>query len=141
MAAAEQDLVATPTGPAPLKPHHYPAWLVAFTALIFGAVVYSATLIAPYLDAFVALRRAEAAVAAGDRTAAEARLRDVLRLFPSSKAARIDMAVMLLADPSEAQQRRGLDYLAGITLGKSEWQRVSAVLPEKFRGAFTVTKK
>jgi len=141
MASAEQDSVASSVAPAPLKPHRYPAWLVAFTALILGVVVYSATLIPPYLNAFVALRRAEAAVAAGDRATAEARLLDVLRVFPSSKAARIEMAVLLLADPSEARQRRGLDYLGGITLGRYEWQRVSAVLPENFRGAFSPVKK
>ena len=141
MASAEQNSAASPVAPAPLVPHRYPVWLVAFTALILGAVVYSATLIPPYLDAFVALRRAEAASAAGNRAASESRLLDVLRVFPSSKAARIDVAVLLLADPSDAQQRRGLAYLDGITLGKYQWKRVSDVLPEKFRGAFSPVKK
>jgi hypothetical protein len=136
MTWAEQGVAASPVGPIPLKPHRYPAWLLAFTALVIGAFVYSATLITPYVKAFVALRRAEAAISARDRTVAEARLLDVLRLFPSSKSARVGIAVLLVADPSETQQRRGLDYLDGIKLNKYEWQRVSAVLPEKFRDAF-----
>ena len=141
MTSAEEGVAASAAVPLPLKPHRYPVWLVAFTALVLGAVVYSATLIGPYLEAFVALYRAKAAVAAGDRVVAEAQLLDVLRLFPSSKSARIEIAVLLLADPWEPQQRRGLDYLNGIMLGKYEWQRVSAVLPDKFRGAFGSVKR
>jgi hypothetical protein len=96
-------------------------------------------LVPPYLEAFVAVRRAHVALTAGNHAAAETYLLDALRWLPSSKAARIEIAVLLLADPSEAQQRRGLDYLAGIKLGKYEWPRVSAVLPDKFRNAFTTT--
>jgi hypothetical protein len=189
--------------PTSLKPHRYPAWHLAFTVLVIAAVTHSATLIPPYLEAFIGLCRAQAAVTAGNPTAAEAHLLEVLRLVPSSKfaridiavllladssgaqqlrvldyltgikldkyelqrvsavsstaaeahllgvlrldpsskSARIDIAVLLLADPSEAQQLRGLDYLTGIKLDKYEWQRVSAVLPDKFRNAFTSTKR
>jgi hypothetical protein len=140
MTSVEQDSVASVAAP-PLKPHRYPAWLVVFTVLILGAVGFSATLIPPYLEAFVGLRRAEAMIAAGDRAAAEARLLDALRVLPSSKAARIQMAVLLFADPSEARQQRGLDYLRGFTLDKYEWRRVSAALPEKFRSAFGRARK
>jgi len=141
MTSAEHGDGAPPVAPTQLKPHRYPAWLLAFAALVIGAVVYSATLIPPYLEAFVALRRAHADIAAKDRTAAEAQLLSVLQLVPSSKSARIDIAVLLLADPSEAQQRRGLNYLSGIKLDKYEWPRVSAVLPDKFRSAFTSTTR
>ncbi|HMA74766.1 MAG TPA: hypothetical protein VKP67_25230 [Xanthobacteraceae bacterium] len=141
MKTAERNSAGCADAPVPLRPHRYPAWLVFFTALLLGAILYSATLIPPYLDAFVALHRAKAAVAAGDRAASEARLLDVLHAFPSSKPARIEIAVLLLANPAEAQQRRGLGYLEGIKLGKYEWQRVSAVLPEKFRNAFSPVTK
>jgi hypothetical protein len=149
MTSAEQRIPPPPPLPpppppivrTPLKPHRHPAWLLAVSALVIGAVVYSATLIPPYLGALVAVRRAHEAIAAGDRTAAETQLLDVLRLVPSSKSARIDIAVLLLADPSEKRQRRGLDYLAGIKLDKYAWQRVSAVLPDKFRGVFTTVKR
>jgi hypothetical protein len=140
MTSTIQGVAAPPVRPIPLKPHRYPLWLLAFTTLVIGAVAYSATLIPPYFEAFVSLRRAEAS-SATDHAAAEAELLDVLRLFPSSKSARIDLAALLLADPSETQQRRGLDYLAGIKLDKYEWQRISAVLPEKFRGAFSSVKR
>ncbi len=66
---------------------------------------------------------------------------EVLRAFPSSKSARIEIATLLLADPQEGQQLRGLDYLGGIELYKYEWQRVSAVLPERFRNRFETVKK
>jgi hypothetical protein len=48
---------------------------------------------------------------------------------------------MLLADPEKAQQERGLGYLGGIVLGKHEWKRVSAVLPERFKDQFETVKK
>jgi hypothetical protein len=139
MTSAEQCVVGT--GPTPLMAHRYPAWLLGFTALVFAAVAYSATLIPPYLEAAVALTHGHRAVGAKDRTAAEAYYLDVLRLLPSSKAARLELAILLLAEPSEAQQRRGLDYLTGIKLDKHDWEKVSAVLPDKFRGAFTTTSK
>lgn len=141
MTSAELGAAAPPVRPAPLKAHRYPVWLLAFAVLVAATVVYSAALVPPYLEAFVSLRRAEAAIGAQNRSAAEERLLDVLRLFPSSKFARLDIAVLLLGDPSEAQQRRGLDYLKGVTLDKHEWQKVSAVLPEKFRGFFSSTKR
>jgi hypothetical protein len=95
----------------------------------------------PYLRAQNAMWRAEAALEKGDRGAAEVQLLDVLRAFPTSKPARIDLAVMLLADPDKAQQERGLGYLSGIVLDKREWRRVSAVLPERFRDQFERVKK
>jgi hypothetical protein len=140
MTSAEQYAAGPAIGPT-LQPHRYPAWLLAFAALVIAAVVYSATLTPRYLVAALALHRANVAVAAHDRATAEVRFLDALRLVPSSKAARIDIAVLLLSDPSEAQQRRGLDYLTGIKLGKYEWQRVSAVLPDKLRSAFTSTTR
>ncbi len=127
--------------PVPLKPHSYPLWLVAVAFLVAGAVAYSAIIVPPYLRAQNTLWRAEAALEKGDRAAAEVQLLDVLRTFPTSKAARIDIAVMLFADPDKAQQERGLGYLSGIALDKHEWRRVSAVLPERFKDLFQTVKK
>jgi hypothetical protein len=141
MTSAEQGVAASPIGLTPLKPHRYPIWLLGFTALVVAAVVYSTTLITPYIEAMAALTHGHRAVGAKDRTAAEAYYLDVLRLVPSSKAARLELAILLLAEPSEARQRRGLDYLAGIKLDKHDWQRVGAVLPDKFRGAFTTSTR
>jgi hypothetical protein len=141
MTSAEQGAAGPSMGPTPLKPHLYPIWILGFTALVIGAVVYSATLTPPYLEALVALRHGHEAIRAKDRAAAESHYLDVLQLIPSSKAARLELAILLLAEPSEARQRRGLDYLTGIQLDKHDWQRVSAVLPDKFRGAFTTTSK
>jgi hypothetical protein len=139
MTSAEQG--AAGIGPTPLKAHRYPAWLLGFASLVVAAVVYSATLIPPYFNAAVALTHGHWAVGAKDRTAAEAYYLDVLQLVPSSKAARLELAILLLAEPSEARQRRGLYYLTGIKLDKHDWEKVSAVLPDKFRGAFTTTSK
>ncbi len=140
MTSTEQ-AAAAPVAAVPLKPHRYPLWLIGFAVLVVGAVAYSAIRIPPYLNAFIALRRAEAAAATGHRTEAEADLRDVLRLVPSSKAARIEIAVLLFTDPAPAQQQRGLEYLEGITLDGPQWSRVSAALPENLRGAFQPVKK
>jgi hypothetical protein len=125
----------------PLKPHRYPLWLVAVALVVTGALVYSAILVPPYLGAYLTMRHAEGALAKGDRGAAQALFLDVLQAFPSSKSAHIEIAILLLADPAEAQQQRGLDYLNGINLDKYEWRRVSAVLPERFRNRFETVKK
>jgi tetratricopeptide (TPR) repeat protein/dienelactone hydrolase len=138
MTSVEQTLPSPPDTDAPLKPHQYPAWLIGFAVVIICAVAYSAILIPPYLSAFIALRRGEAAIAAGNRAEAEARLEDAVRLVPSSKAARLEIAVVLLGDPSPAQQDRGLDYLVGLKLKTYEQQRVTAVLPERLRGSLTI---
>ena len=138
MRPAEQNSAAARGG---LTPHRYPAVLVAFTVLILGAVAYSATLIPSYVQALVALHRAKMAIAAGDRAASEAGLLDVLRVFPSSEAARIEMAVLLLADPTEARQRRGLAYLDGLALDKYAWERITSVLPAKSRSASSPAQK
>jgi hypothetical protein len=139
--ASPEDHCDSSAAAVPLKPHSYPLWLVAVAFLVAGAVVYSAVLVPPYLGAYASMRRAEAALEKGDRTAAETQYLDVLRAFPTSKSARIEIAVILLADPAETRQQRGLDYLAGIELDKYEWRRVSAVLPERFQDRFQIVKK
>jgi|ERR1700678_1734881 hypothetical protein len=139
--AAPEDHGDSPEAPVPSKPHSYPLWLVAAALLVACAVVYSATLVPPYLGAYASMRRAGAALEKGDRVAAEVQFLDVLRAFPSSTSARIEIAIMLLADPAEARQQSGLDYLAGIKLDKYQWRRVSAVLPERFQDRFQTVKK
>jgi hypothetical protein len=139
--AAPEDRDDLTVAPVPLKPHSYPVWLVAGAFLVAGAVAYSAIIMPPYLRAQNAMWRAEAAIEKGDRGAAELQLLDVLSTFPTSKRARIDIAVMLLADPEKAHQERGLGYLGGIVLDKHEWKRVSAVLPERFKDQFETVKK
>jgi len=124
-----------------LAPHSYPLWLAAVAFLVACAVVYSAVLVPPYLGAYSSMRLAESALEKGDRAAAEAQLLDVLRAFPTSKSARIEIAIVLLADPAEARQQAGLDYLAGLKLDKYQWRRVSAVLPERFQDRFQTVKK
>jgi hypothetical protein len=125
----------------PIQAHRYPVWLVAFAIATLGAVFYSLIIIPPFLDAFVLMQRASSARKAGDPVIAEAQLVKVLQIFPTSKAARLDLAVMLLADPSDVQQLRGLDYLKGVTLDKYDWKRVSAVMPAKYLNLFSSTKK
>jgi hypothetical protein len=127
--------------PVPLKPHRYPLWLVGVAAIVVGAVIYSATLAPPYIHAQLTMWRADAALAKGDRPTAEADYRDVLRIFPTSRSVRLEMAILLLADRDVERQNEGLTYLEDMKLGKSEWARVSAVLPERFRGLFHTVKK
>jgi hypothetical protein len=140
MISFQQPSADAPDTDVPLKPHRYPAWLIGSVALIICAVIYSAILIPPYLGAFKALRHGEAAAAAGARAEAEASLGDALRLVPSSKAARIEIAVLLFADPSPARQDRALEYLEGVELDRYQWSRISAVLPERFRTVFTTIR-
>jgi len=139
--AAPEDHCDSAAALVPLKPHSYPLWLAAVAFLVACAVVYSAVLVPPYFGAYASMRRAEVALEKSDRAAAEAQYRDVLRAFPTSKSARMEMAIILLADPAEARQQRGLDYLAGIELDKYQWRRISAVLPARFQDRFQTVKK
>jgi hypothetical protein len=139
--AAPEDRCDSPVAPIQLKPHSYPLWLVAVAFLVACAVVYSAILVPPYLGAYASMRLAESALEKGDRAAAETQFLNVLRAFPTSTSARIEIAIMLLADPVGARQQSGLDYLAGIKLDKYQWRRVSAVLPERFQDRFQTVKK
>jgi hypothetical protein len=113
MAANETDCEVS-TRP-PIQPYRYPLWLIAFSVATITAFFYSLVLIPPFLGGYIHLQRASSARGAGDPEAAETQLLQVLQIFPTSKAARIDLAVMLLADPSEDEQTRGLDYLKGMT--------------------------
>jgi hypothetical protein len=124
---------SAPYARVPLRPHRYPAWLVASGIAIAIATAYSVVLLPSYLHAFYAVRRAEAAQAQGDRALAERSLLEALRFVPSSKETRIELAIVLFQDPSEEVQRRGLDYLYGLTVDNQEWKSITAAVPKKLR--------
>jgi hypothetical protein len=140
-AASAAPIAAQPGRRDPLPRHRYPAWLVAAGLSIIVATTYSATLLPSYLNAFCAIRIAEAAHARGDRSLAESKLLEALRIVPSSKSARIELAVVLFENPATDVQRRGLGYLQGITLDKAEWRRIDAVLPSEFRDYFQTVRE
>src|SRR5215468_8880236 len=83
---------SVPHARVPLRPHRYPAWLVASGIAIVAATVYSLVLLPSYLHAFCSVRRAEAAQARGDRALAERSFLEALHFVPSSKEARIGLA-------------------------------------------------
>ena len=127
---------APPARLEPLPRHRYPAWLVVAGAAIIAATIYSAILVPSYLNAFRAIRSAEAAQARGDRALAESKLLEALRIAPTSKSARIELATLLLGDPAADVQQRGLSYLVGLKLDRGEWQRIEAVMPSEYRDLF-----
>jgi hypothetical protein len=124
-----------------LRPHRYPAWLVASGIAIVMATVYSVVLLPSYLQAFYAVRRAEAAQAQGDRALAERTFLQALQSVPSSKEARIELAILLFQDPADEVQRRGLEYLYGLTVDNQEWKSIEAALPIRLRNDLQVVRE
>src|SRR5262249_14730303 len=125
----------------PLRPHRYPAWLVASGIAIVAATVYSLVLLPSYLHAFCSVRRAEAAQARGDRALAGCSFLEALHFVPSSKEARIGLAILLFQDPAEAAERRGLAYLDGVSVDNDEWNRIAAAVPKELRDDLQVMRQ
>jgi hypothetical protein len=123
-----------------LTPHHYPPWVVLMGLGIVAALVISLIQLPPYFRAAVLLRHAETLADHGqDRRAVEF-FTNALEVTPSSKRARIGLAVSYFRSPDADDHKKGLGTLEGLTLDKGEWRTLAAVMPAEYQHLFTATK-
>lgn len=129
-------------GPAasPLKPHHYPLWIIGFALVIVGACGYASLSLPAYFTTARMFAAAKHLDAAGRHAEAEPGLRAVLQRSPGSRKARLALAKALFSDDDPGNDVEALQLLAGLKLTKSEWDEISPFMPETYRRMFVQEK-
>ena len=108
---------------------------------IVTALVVSLIQLPPYYRAASLLQRAETFAEHGQQKNAVEFFANALELTPSSKRARIGLAVSYFRSPDEEDHKKALEVLQGLTLEKDDWQKLAAVMPAEYRRFFTNVKK
>ena len=75
-----------------------------------------------------------------DKSAVEA-YNNALKIVPTSKRARVGLAVSYFRSPDKQDRKKAMAVLQGLTLDKHEWERLSAVMPPAYQRLFTDAKK
>lgn len=120
-----------------LPPHKYPVWLLAVTAVIALAVVYSGILLPRYYSAAKLVEQAQTAEQSHNTRRAISLLAQAGHNVPDSKKIRIEFAYESFKAGTPQDNANAMDALSGITLDADEWSRLSAVMPAEFRSNFT----
>jgi hypothetical protein len=121
----------------PLEPHTYPPWIWLIGFGIFAMLVVSLIQLPSYYRAATLLGRAETLAEHGQDKNAVKLYTSVLEIIPSSKRARIELAISYFRSPDEDDHKRALEALQGLTFDKDEWQKLTAVMPVTYRQLFT----
>ncbi len=124
-----------------MPPHKYPLWVLAFASGVALAVVYSTGLLPHYLRVAGMAKQAEHAYAQKDFQKSIQLYDQALELEPTANAVRISEAEVVFADGDSSNDEKGMSLLQGITLDKSAWARISAVLPPDYVQYFEDVKK
>jgi hypothetical protein len=127
--------------PEPMPPHRYPPWLIACAAAVLLAAIYSLAIVPGYFRAARLLRRSQHEIADGRLDAAKEHLEGVLKVVPTSKTARIELAIVTFRNPSPSEHLKALGYLEGLEIDKSDMERLRKAMPDEYQRFFTTKKK
>jgi hypothetical protein len=95
----------------------------------------------PYYRAARLVQRAETLAARGQDKSAVDFFTNALEITPSSKRARLGIALSYFRSPDDEDHKKGLEALEGLALERSEWDKLSAVMPAEYRSLFTDVEK
>jgi cytochrome c-type biogenesis protein CcmH/NrfG len=95
----------------------------------------------PYYRAAKLVQRAETLAALGQDKSAVGFFTNALEITPSSRRARLGIALSYFRSPDDEDHKKGLEALQGLALEKDEWDKLSAVMPAAYRSLFTDVEK
>ena len=130
---------AIETAPA-LAPHRYPAWIWLMGLGILATLAVALNELPPYYRAAKLVERAETLAAHGQDKSAVDLFTNALEITPSSKRARLGIALSYFRSPDDEDHKKGLEALQGLSLEKDEWDKLSAVMPAQYRSLFSDVK-
>lgn len=124
-----------------LQPHKYPVLIKIIGALVIGLFLYSLYLVPQYFTASKNLKKGENFLNQRNYTEAIISLEKVVEQVPSSKKAKILLAIAYFSNSDIEDDQNGIYHLQDITLYKSDWNKVSAVMPEEYQELFNTINK
>lgn len=124
----------------PLPKHKYPLWILIFAFIVTTFVLYSIVFLPKYISAVKILHSAQTAYQNKDYEKAIQLYQQVLVKVPSSEEAKLGAAETIFANGDISDDPEGLSLLEGITLGKTDWDRFTKVMPNEYQQYFQKIK-
>lgn len=124
-----------------LEPHQYPLLIQIFGLSVIAFFVYSLYLFPQYLSAAKNLKLGENLLDQKKYSEAIVSFKKVIAEVPSSKEAKILLAISHFSNDNVEDDIDGIDYLQGIELYETDWQRVSKVMPIEYQIYFQTVNK
>jgi thioredoxin-like negative regulator of GroEL len=108
---------------------------------VVWAIALSLKQLPPYYRAATLIKQADTLVKQGrDKDAVEF-YAQVLDLVPTSKRARMGMAMAYFKSPQEEDRKKGLAAIKGLSFEDDEWKKLAAVMPPEYQRLYKVEKK
>ena len=124
-----------------LRPYQYLIWVLFVFALIALSVFASLSSVPSQIHALGNLWIAEAAESKGDYSMAISQFRNVLGEVPTSREAKLGLAIALFSSKSPEAAADALTILQGITIDHYEWDRLAEVMPTEYQTYFQKSPK
>jgi len=119
-----------------LQRHKYPTIVVVFAIVIAMMTVYSLFLLPKYVFASKNLKTAEEASEQSEYDRAAALYLEVLNEVPSSKRAKIGIALALFSNDNLEDDEVAVIALSDVTIYPSDWEKLVRVMPVEYQEYF-----
>jgi Tfp pilus assembly protein PilF len=119
-----------------IAPHKYPLWVTTLGIFVFASLVYSLEDVPKNFVASKVIKTGHKAYNNRQYTEAIKHYEDVLAIVPSSKEAKISLAEVYFTEGKPTDIQKGLSYLQGIDLDKSDMKRLRNVIPKQYQKNF-----
>jgi hypothetical protein len=116
-----------------MRPHQYPIWVLVLGGLVLLSALASVSWVPKYARAVATLWQADAAYQRGDSSGSARQYAQVLDQVPTSKDAKIGLALSLFSLGSPDGAKQAMDVLAGITISRSDRDRLRSVMPREYQ--------
>lgn len=124
-----------------LQPHKYPVLIKIIGIVVTGLFLYSLYLVPQYFTSSINLKKGENFLNQRNYSEAIISLEKVVEQVPSSKKAKIFLAIAYFSNSDTEDDQNGIYYLQDITLYESDWNKVSAVMPKEYQELFNTINK
>jgi hypothetical protein len=116
-----------------LTPHDYPLWVRACAAFIGMLLVVALWRLPPYYRSAKLVRNAGRAAQMGNTRSAIGLYQAALLTTPTSETAKIGLAATYFQSGDRAEGVKALELIRDIPLAKSDWERLSKVMPPEYQ--------
>jgi hypothetical protein len=137
----EQERAKEALHSAVLRPNQYPIWVLSICALIALSVLSALQSVPASAKALASLWEAQAADSRGDLANATLQYRQTLASIPTSRDAKIGLAISLFKMKSKSEDSEAFSLLEGIEIQESDWNKLVLVMPSQYKELFEIKRK
>lgn len=123
-----------------LTPHVYPLWIKSIGVVCFVFFIISLSYVPYYYEINEKFKHARASFESGDYKQASIQYIDLCMLLPQHRTIRLQVAKSLFKSSKLDDHKKAFEFLAKITLDKTEWKELLVYMPSEYETHFNDTK-